>query len=86
MKPVEFKLIMNTSRSAEACTVEIKGSNRQVSLCHFKGEVSCEIVKKKKKKKKWQEAPSDNLLLSGRYHEWSLMALAITHVFKETEE
>lgn len=45
MKPAEFKLIMNTSQSAEACTVEIKGSNRQVSLCHFKEEVSCEIVK-----------------------------------------
>lgn len=45
MKPVEFKLIMNTSQSAEACTVEIKGSNRQVSLCHFKEEVSCEIAK-----------------------------------------
>lgn len=45
MKPVEFKLIMNTSRSAEACAVEIKGSNRQVSPCHFKEEVSCEIVK-----------------------------------------
>lgn len=45
MKPAEFKLIMNTSRSAEACAVEIKGSNRQVSLCHFKEEVSCEIVK-----------------------------------------
>lgn len=45
MKPVEFKLIMNTSWSAEACAVEIKGSNRQVSPCHFKEEVSCEIVK-----------------------------------------
>lgn len=45
MKPAEFKLIMNTSRSAEACAVEIKGSNRQVSPCHFKEEVSCEIVK-----------------------------------------
>lgn len=67
MKPVEFKLIMNTSRSAEACSAEIKGGNRQVSLCHFKREVSCEIVKKKKRKKekKWQEAPSDNLPLSG---------------------
>lgn len=57
MKPVEFKLIMNTSRSAEACTVEIKGSNRQVSLCHFKGEVSCEIVKKKKKEKEMAGGP-----------------------------
>lgn len=54
MKPVEFKLIMNTSQSAEACTVEIKGSNGQVSLCHFKEEVSCEIVK--------SQGPADNLL------------------------
>jgi len=52
MKPKEFKLIMNTSQSAEACTVEIKGSNRQVSQCHFKEEVSCEIVKSR--------GPADN--------------------------
>lgn len=44
---------MNTSQSAEACTVEIKGSNRQVSQCHFKEEVSCEIVKSR--------GPADNL-------------------------
>lgn len=70
MKPVEFKLIMNTSQSAEACTVEIKGSNRQVSPCHFKEEVSCEIVK--------LQGPADNLLASEHSYKWFLMAVAIT--------
>lgn len=74
MKPVEFKLIMNTSQSAEACTVEIKGSNRQVSQCHFKEEVSCEIVK--------SQGPADNLLPSEHSHKWFLMAVAITYLKK----
>lgn len=68
MKPAEFKLIMSTSRSTEACSAEIKGSNRQVSLCHFKREVSCEIGwggVKEKKEENWQEAPSDHRLHSG---------------------
>lgn len=66
MTPVEFKLIMNTSRSAEACTVEIKGSNRQVSLCHFKEEVSCEIVKSRRPF--WQ-SPALRMISNGSgYH------------------
>ena len=64
MKPEKFELIMNTSWSAEACTVEIKGSNRQVSQCHFKEEVRCEIVK--------SQGPAVYPLPSEHPHKWFL--------------
>lgn len=77
MKPVEFKLIMNTSRSAEACRAEIKGSNRQVSPCHFKREVSCEIVEKKKKRKKRNgRRPLPTIFCSQDSHSPSVVANA----------
>lgn len=90
MKPVEFKLIMNTSRSAEACRAEIKGGNRQVSLCHFKREVSCEIVKKKKRERKKRNGrrPLPTIFRSqeSHCHQWPLMAVDIMYAFEEEEE